>query len=569
MSSNYIELPVEGGGAGAGVSSLNGLTGTLSLLPGSGISITPSGGSITITNTGSGGSAITALTGDGTASGPGSAALTLATVNSNLGSFGSATTVPALTVNAKGLITAVTSTTIQLSESQVTNLVSDLAGKQATGNYITALTGDVSAAGPGSAAATVNSVGGVSAATIAASNNFVILSKAANYAILASDFNNLPNTIIYANSSGGAFNLTFPSPATVNAGAVVYVFDSAGSFGTNPVTMVRAGSETIQGVAASLALSANWGTYAFTTDGTNWFKVGTASNVATRSFTSSGTWVIPAGVTRARISARGGAGGGGGGASGGGGSTATAGGGGGAGGTGPCAPSVTQDYPLTPGATATVTIGAGGAGGAGGVAQAANAAGVVGLNGGAGGTGGTTTFVFGGTTYNWGGCIGSSLGSAGATFNAAGLGGGAGRQNIYGGGMTGSGNGGAPNVAGAAPQSVVSRGSPYVLSVAATSGGAAGGANGGGGGGTSTPSQGYDYLVSGAQTPSATGGAGGAAGLPGSAGAAGGTVLAGEGGIGGGGGGGGGVLATTGSQGGSGGAASAGSNGALVVTWNE
>lgn len=46
------------------------------------------------------GSYITALTGDGTASGPGSAAFTLANVNSNTGTFNN------LTVNAKGLVTA-------------------------------------------------------------------------------------------------------------------------------------------------------------------------------------------------------------------------------------------------------------------------------------------------------------------------------------------------------------------------------------------------------------------------------------------------------------------------------
>ena len=52
------------------------------------------------------GNYITALTGDASASGPGSAALTLATVNSNVGSFGSSTSIPSFTVNAKGLITA-------------------------------------------------------------------------------------------------------------------------------------------------------------------------------------------------------------------------------------------------------------------------------------------------------------------------------------------------------------------------------------------------------------------------------------------------------------------------------
>jgi hypothetical protein len=59
--------------------------------------------------------AITALTGDATASGPGSAALTLATVNSNTGTFGSSSLVPVITVNGKGLITAVTTASITAS----------------------------------------------------------------------------------------------------------------------------------------------------------------------------------------------------------------------------------------------------------------------------------------------------------------------------------------------------------------------------------------------------------------------------------------------------------------------
>lgn len=78
------------------------------------------------------GNYITALTGDGTASGPGSSSLTLATVNSSVGSYGSASSVATFTVNGKGLVTAATPAPIQIAESQVTNLVSDLAGKQAT-----------------------------------------------------------------------------------------------------------------------------------------------------------------------------------------------------------------------------------------------------------------------------------------------------------------------------------------------------------------------------------------------------------------------------------------------------
>ena len=99
---------------------------------------------------------ITQLTEDGSAGpGSGSQAFTLATVNSNVGSFGDASHVATFTTNAKGLNTAAGQTSIQISESQVTNLISDLAGKQAIGNYITALTGDVIASGPGSASATL------------------------------------------------------------------------------------------------------------------------------------------------------------------------------------------------------------------------------------------------------------------------------------------------------------------------------------------------------------------------------------------------------------------------------
>lgn len=83
----------------------------------------------TFNNKQSAGNYITALTGDVSASGPGSATATLATVNSNVGSFGTASQVGTFTVNAKGLITAASNTSIQIAESQVTNLESDLAGK--------------------------------------------------------------------------------------------------------------------------------------------------------------------------------------------------------------------------------------------------------------------------------------------------------------------------------------------------------------------------------------------------------------------------------------------------------
>lgn len=89
-----------------------------------------------------------AITGDLTYTSPSfdgtsnvTAASTLATVNSNVGSFGSATQVAAFTVNAKGLITAASNTSIQIAESQVTNLVTDLAAKQPNISLTTTGTG--------------------------------------------------------------------------------------------------------------------------------------------------------------------------------------------------------------------------------------------------------------------------------------------------------------------------------------------------------------------------------------------------------------------------------------------
>lgn len=52
-----------------------------------------------------------ALVGDASSS-AGSSTLTLATVNSTTGSFGSASSIPVVTVNAKGLVTSVTTATV-------------------------------------------------------------------------------------------------------------------------------------------------------------------------------------------------------------------------------------------------------------------------------------------------------------------------------------------------------------------------------------------------------------------------------------------------------------------------
>lgn len=121
------------GGGGGGVASLNGLTGFLNLVAGTGVTITPSGTNITISASGMGTGTVTnvatdasltggpitgsgtlsraALTGDVTASG-GSNATTLATVNGSPGTYGSTTSIPSVTVDAKGRTTAASATTL-------------------------------------------------------------------------------------------------------------------------------------------------------------------------------------------------------------------------------------------------------------------------------------------------------------------------------------------------------------------------------------------------------------------------------------------------------------------------
>ena len=114
------------------------------------------------------GNYLTALTGDITAAGPGSAAATLATVNANTGTFGDSTHVPQITVNGKGLITSATSVGISVGGSgTVTHTVGALtSGQLVIGNggadtRVSDLTGDVTTSGStATTLATVNSSSG-------------------------------------------------------------------------------------------------------------------------------------------------------------------------------------------------------------------------------------------------------------------------------------------------------------------------------------------------------------------------------------------------------------------------
>lgn len=72
-------------------------------------------------------------------------------------------------------------------------------------------------------------------------------------------------------SSGGTIAITMP--ASPSDGDVFRVKDSTGNFGTNNVTLTRAGSESIEGIAGNKILQTNWGSYTIVSDGTNWFLI--------------------------------------------------------------------------------------------------------------------------------------------------------------------------------------------------------------------------------------------------------------------------------------------------------
>lgn len=70
------------------------------------------------------------------------------------------------------------------------------------------------------------------------------------------------------NTVNGAMQFTLP---TASAGYSFTIKDVGGLAATYNITVARAAAESIEGVSASYACAANWGTWTFYSDGTNWF----------------------------------------------------------------------------------------------------------------------------------------------------------------------------------------------------------------------------------------------------------------------------------------------------------
>lgn len=273
-----------------------------------------------------------ALSGDATLANTG--ALTLATVNGNVGSF----TYSNITVNAKGLVTAASSGTLgNLTDAGTdgitvtggTNAVigagtslsqhvadsthngylsstdwSTFNGKQAAGNYITALTGDVTATGPGSVAATLATVNGnvgtFSYPTITVNAKGLITAASSNTPVTS--ITGTTNQII-ASASTGAVTLSTPQDIATSS-SPTFVSETLTSTtnqlvlgttrtitisATQPATTSRTYTIPDQGAAANFLLDQANYTIAGTWTFSNSITLSNAKAIVFKELTGTGT----------------------------------------------------------------------------------------------------------------------------------------------------------------------------------------------------------------------------------------------------------------------------------------
>jgi hypothetical protein len=110
--------------------------------------------------------------------------------------------------------------------------------------------------GIGSTTTTTSYVGGVAYTTITVSNTNRTLDTTT------------ADNIVFVKTSSAPVSLTLPAPTN---GRHFRIVDINGTLSTNNLTLVRNGSEKINGVASSKVFTTNWGQWEIFSDGTDWF----------------------------------------------------------------------------------------------------------------------------------------------------------------------------------------------------------------------------------------------------------------------------------------------------------
>lgn len=236
--------PPQGSGSG-GVSSLNALTGALTLVAGTGITITPVGSNITIATTG----------GTGTVTSVDMTVPAFLSVSGN-----PITTAGTLAVTLSGTALPIANGGTGSTSQNFVDLTTaqSIAGSKsfsAGTNVATAMTSTLTV---GNAASTATHVinGGLRVTTRTITSSFTIDTTTTDFEI-------------FCNNSA-AINITLPTPTN---GRLITIKDFIGTAQTNPITIVRHASELIEGLAASYVFQTNWGSITLTSNGTNWLFV--------------------------------------------------------------------------------------------------------------------------------------------------------------------------------------------------------------------------------------------------------------------------------------------------------